>query len=219
MARPIFSIGVVVLARTPSTVEMILSVTLPTQPSGSVTGVARGGTAPAGALGRGAPGGGALPIGDAMARTLPSVLVRQVLAIVAAASLAALGAVVLGEYPLQGLTVVIGFPLYGLAVTELALAVARRLALPTAVAVAAAVALGLTWALWISFGHFRNGSQPPGLSWVMVGIAFIAALAWGRSGRRRGGADPDGQGHPKPGIAEPDLQGGRQPTADQEVLP
>ena len=219
MARPIFSIGVVVLARTPSTVEMILSVTLPTQPSGSVTGVPRVGASPAGALGRGAPGGGTLPIGDAMARTLPSVLVRQVLAIVAAAALASLGAVVLGEYPLQGLTVVVGFPLYGLAVTELALAIGRRLALPTAAAVAAAVALGLTWALWISFGHFRNDARPPGLSWVMVGVAFVAALAWGRSGRRAGGAKTDGEQHPTPGVVEPRSPGGPKQIADQEVLP
>ena len=141
------------------------------------------------------------------------------LAIVAAASLAALGAVVLGEYPLQGLTVVIGFPLYGLAVTELALAIGRRLALPTVLAVAVAIVLGLTWALWISFGHFRNGSQPPGLSWVMVGIASAAALAWGRSGRRRGGAGTDREGHPEPGASAPDLPGGLQQTADQEVLP
>lgn len=180
----------------------------------------RAGGSPAGALGRGAPGGGALPIGDAMARTLPSVLVRQVLAIVAAAALAALGAVVLGEYPLHGLTVVVGFPLYGLAVTELALAIGRRLAGPTAAAVAAAVALGLTWALWISFGHFRNGAEPPVLSWAMVGVACVVALAWGRSGRRRAGAaEADGKLHPRPVAVEPGSPGGRQPTADHEVLP
>lgn len=142
------------------------------------------------------------------------------LAIVAAALLAALGAVVLGEYPLQGLTVVIGFPLYGLAVTELALAIGRRLAPITVLAVAVAVALGLTWALWISFGHFRNGSRPPGLSWIMVGVGALAALAWGRSGRRRaGGARQDREERPKPGAAAPDPRSGPQPTADQEVLP
>lgn len=111
---------------------------------------------------------------------------RQVLAIVAAAALAALGAVVLGEYPLQGTTVVVGFPLYALAVTETALAVGRRLRPVTLAAVAALVAGGLTWALWISFGHFRNAVRPPTLSWVMVGVAVVASVVWARSSHRRG---------------------------------
>jgi hypothetical protein len=112
--------------------------------------------------------------------------VRQVLALVAGALLAALGAVVLGEYPLEGTTAVVGFPLYGVAVAELALAVAKRLAPLTLAAAAAIVAGGLTWALWISFGHFRNEVRPPVLSWAMVAVAVVVTLAWGRSGRRRG---------------------------------
>lgn len=120
---------------------------------------------------------------------------RQVLAIVAGSLLAALGAAVLGEYPLEGATAIAGFPLYGVAVTELALAIGKRLAAPTLVVVAAVVGGGLTWALWISFGHFRNDVRPPTLSWVMVGVAVVATLAWGRSGRGRHGresaAEPD----------------------------
>jgi hypothetical protein len=119
--------------------------------------------------------------------------VRQVLALVAATLLAALGAVVLGEYPLEGTTVLIGFPLYGIAVGEVALAIAKRLAPVTLAAVAAVVAGGLAWALWISFGHFRNDVTPPVLSWVMVGAAVLAAVLWGWPRRRRhgrGDADP-----------------------------
>lgn len=127
---------------------------------------------------------------------------RQVVAIVAAGLLAILGAVVLGEYPLEGTTALIGFPLYGLAVAELALAVAKRLAPLTVVVVAAVVAGGLVWALWISFGHFRNGVTPPGLSWVMVGVAVVAALAWGRPGRRRHRRSVD------PPAAQPATQAG-----------
>ncbi len=96
----------------------------------------------------------------------------------------------LGEYPLQGTTALLGFPLYGIAVAELALAVARRLAPLTLVAVGAVVGAGLSWALWISFGHFRNGDDPPALSWVMVAVGAAAALAWAWSGRRR--HDDDG---------------------------
>lgn len=109
---------------------------------------------------------------------------RQVLAVVAGALLAALGAVVLGEYDLQGLTAIIGFPLYGVAVTELTMAVGRRLPPVSLAIVGALVVGGLTWALWISFGHFRNGFTPPWLSWAMVGAAVVAAVLWGRSGHR-----------------------------------
>jgi len=110
--------------------------------------------------------------------------VRQVLGLVAATLLAALGAVVLGEYDLRGTTAVIGFPLYAVAVAEVALAVSHRLGLLALTAVAAVVVAGLTWALWISYGHFRNDALPPTLSWVMVGGAVVAGLVWGRSGRR-----------------------------------
>ncbi|MEO5680700.1 MAG: hypothetical protein ABIS47_13640 [Acidimicrobiales bacterium] len=116
---------------------------------------------------------------------------RQALAILAAALLAALGAVVLGEYDLRGVTAVVGFPLYGLAVAEVALAVGRHLSPAALVGVAGVAAAGLTWALWISFGHFRNGAMPPVLSWVMVAAATTATLGWCWSGRRRHRSGPD----------------------------
>lgn len=111
---------------------------------------------------------------------------RQVVAVLAGALLALIGAVVLGEYDLRGLTVLLGFPLYGVAVAELTLAVGRRSTLAALAALAVVVAAGLSWALWISFGHFRNGSEPPALSWLMVAIAVVAAVTWARSGRHRG---------------------------------
>ena len=130
-------------------------------------------------------------MGDAMGRTLPFPPVRQALAILAGAALALAGAVVLGEYDLQGTTAVLGFPLYGLAVAELALAVGRRLAVVTLAILALVVAAGLALALWISFGHFRNDVVPPALSWVMVAAAAAATVAWGWSGRRRRAKAPD----------------------------
>lgn len=118
---------------------------------------------------------------------------RQVLALISATSLAALGAVVLGEYPLEGATVLVGFPLYGIAVVELALAIAKRLSPATLAVVAVDVAGGLMWALWISFGHFRNDFRPPVLSWVMVGVAVLTCLVWGWPRRRRRGGDTPSQ--------------------------
>jgi hypothetical protein len=137
--------------------------------------------------------------------------VRQVLAVAAGAALAALGAVVLGEYDLRGTTAFVGFPLYAVAVTELVLAVGRRLAPLTLAAVAAVVAAGLSWALWISFNHFRNDVSPPWSSWAMVAVAAVATLAWGWSGRRRGSTD---QG--PSGPAEREVQGPSGP-AEREV--
>ena len=102
------------------------------------------------------------------------------------AVLALVGGVVLGEYDLRGTTVIIGFPLYGVAVAELASAVGRRLAAATLVALAVLVAAGLSLALWISFGHFRNEVAPPVMSWVMVAVATAATPAWGWSSRNRG---------------------------------
>jgi len=116
--------------------------------------------------------------------------VRQVVAVLAGAVLAFIGAVVLGEYDLRGLTALVGFPLYGVAVAELTVAIGRRLSLAALATVAVVVAAGLAGALWISFGHFRNGIEPPALSWVMVAAAAAAAVTWARSGRHRSPVPP-----------------------------
>jgi len=115
--------------------------------------------------------------------------VRQVVAVLAGALLAVVGAAVLGEYDLQGATAIVGFPLYGVAVAELTVAIGRRLGLAALAAVAVVVVAGLAGALWISFGHFRNGVEPPLLSWVMVAAA-AAAVTWARSGRHRSPVPP-----------------------------
>lgn len=132
---------------------------------------------------------------------------RQALAIAAGALLALVGAVVLGEYDLRGTTVLVGFPLYGIAVAELALAVGRRLAPVTLVALGTVVGAGLSWALWISFGHFRNDVDPPAISWVMAAAAAAAAPAWGWSGRRRHEDGPGATVAPPPGPESSSMTG------------
>ena len=92
---------------------------------------------------------------------------RAVLGLVVAGVVAAVGAVILGEYNLVGVNAVVGFPLYGLAVAEVATGVGRRLAIGFLGVLAALVGLGLTWALWISFNHFRRETPSP-LSWAMA---------------------------------------------------
>jgi hypothetical protein len=115
--------------------------------------------------------------------------VRRIAGLVVGALVAAAGAVILGEYDLEGTTAVIGFPLYAVAITEVATAVGGRLRAELAV-VAVLVALGLTWALWISFNHFRR-EQPPVLSWLMLAVAVVVVLGWGPAGRRPVGPAAD----------------------------
>jgi hypothetical protein len=103
--------------------------------------------------------------------------------VLAAAVLAAMGAVILGEYDLRGTTAIVGFPLFALAVTEVGVAVGGRLGRAVA-AVPPLVGAALAWALWISFNHFRR-EQPPALSWVMVVVAVVVSGVWGRPGRQR----------------------------------
>jgi len=110
--------------------------------------------------------------------------VRQIAGVVVGVLVAGIGAVILGEYALEGTTALIGFPLYALAVTEIAGAAGGRIRLGLA-PLAVAVGGGLTWALWISFNHFRR-EQPPALSWVMVAVAVGLVVAWGGFGRGGG---------------------------------
>ena len=114
---------------------------------------------------------------------------RLVLALVTAAATAALGAVILGEYQLAGLTGIIAGALFGLAIAEVVLtvgggpAVAARLNVAM-VAAAVASAAGLVWAAWISAGH-DFGYVPKGL-WAGVVVAALVSPWWLRGGVRRG---------------------------------
>lgn len=114
---------------------------------------------------------------------------RQLLPLVAAVAVSALGALLLGEYDLVGVTAVVAGALFGGAIAEVAGVLARRAFaawLPVAVGVIAAA--GMTWAVWISTNRFRN---PVELS-AMAGIAAaaIAAAVWLSTGGRRGGSSP-----------------------------
>ena len=105
---------------------------------------------------------------------------RRIFAGAAAAAVAATGAVILGEYAFNGVTVVIAGVLLGLFVAEAALAVARERNRVLAAAVGAATVGGLVWAAWIGSGH-RLGAVGVG-GWVAVtsgGLtATLRALWW-----------------------------------------
>lgn len=99
----------------------------------------------------------------------------------------AFGAVILGEYQLEGVTPIVAGVLFGLILAELVTAVgkSRDTALVAASAVLAAV--GMVWGAWLSTGPDEDWSFVPGLAWVGVVLAPLAAVVWlrnpGRSAR------------------------------------
>jgi ABC-type Mn2+/Zn2+ transport system permease subunit len=99
------------------------------------------------------------------------------------AALAALGALLLGEYPFTGIMPYISGVLFALVVSEVILSVSRRSGRATAVAAAVCTAGGLAWGVWISVGE---GKAPiPIGGWVAVVIG--AAMALIRGGIRAAG--------------------------------
>ncbi len=118
---------------------------------------------------------------------------RRVLGGVAGALTAALGAVILGEYPFTGLIVLGAGILFGLFVAEAVVGVGRWHGPFAAVLCAALAGGGLVWAAWISEGH-DLGYLPAG-GWVAVALGVVAA---GLRGWRLGatGDSPTGPASP-----------------------
>jgi hypothetical protein len=117
-------------------------------------------------------------------------------AAVAAALVAALGAVILGEYELAGFRPLLAGLLFGITVGEVLATVARTTdgyLLGTAALLAEA---GLVWATWISTGHdLRDASAT---AWVGVAVGAAAGPVWLRSAGRRAPRSPDERA-PAPG--------------------
>ena len=96
----------------------------------------------------------------------------------AGGAVAALGALVLGEYTFEGVVVVVMGVLFGLAVVEVALWLAERPATWLAVVVSAEAALGLLWAGWISV-HHRGVGLPAGVYVAaLLGAATAGVRGW-----------------------------------------
>lgn len=99
---------------------------------------------------------------------------RSALGLVVAALVAALGALILGEYEFDGTLPFVAGPLFGLVVGEVVVGVGRSRALPVAVLAGAIAAAGIAWAGWIDSSE---GVEPvKGLVWVAAGLAAAVAL-------------------------------------------
>jgi len=116
--------------------------------------------------------------------------VRSVLALLAAAATASLGALVLGEYDFTGWMPVVAGLLFGIVVAEVALVVARRRRPALAAAAGALSGAGLVWAVWISSDHWEF---VPRTAWVAVAVGPVAAATWflRSAGPRAGGSRPE----------------------------
>lgn len=122
---------------------------------------------------------------------------RTPLALGAAAAVAGVGAVVLGEFAFYGPPVLLSAMALGFATAEAAVTVAARRSIPLAVATALLTAVALLVAAWTFTGH-RLGSLAT-TGWVAVGLG--AAVSWIRARPRNTRADspPD-----RPPAASPD---------------
>ena len=116
--------------------------------------------------------------------------------VVVAALVAALGAVVLGEYELIGVRAVVAGLIFGVLVGEVVATVARQGDPALQVAAALLAEAGLVWATWISTGHDLGLASTA--AWIGVVLGGGAAALWLRSAGRRGARSPDGSA-PAPG--------------------
>jgi hypothetical protein len=102
---------------------------------------------------------------------------RKALSVVAGAGVAALGGLILGEYPFTGWTPYIGGVLFALVVTEVMLMVNQQRGVLLGAGGAAFCAAGLGWAVWISSG--RGVAPVPRGGWIAIAIGAAVALIRG----------------------------------------
>lgn len=113
---------------------------------------------------------------------------RLVLALVAGAVVTAMGAVMLGEYHLVGLTPYVAAVLFAVVVAELLRSVARQTSVVLVAGASGLTATGLVWAAWIQAA--RDWSYVPDATWASVAVGAAVAALWVRSSARRGASTP-----------------------------
>ena len=113
---------------------------------------------------------------------------RPVVAVLVALAVAAVGAVILGEYTLAGARPVLAGLLFGITVAEVIATLARSWAGEPELWASSALVTeaGLVWATWISTGHDLQSAAAT--AWVGIGVGIVAAPLWLRSAGRRGEA-------------------------------
>jgi hypothetical protein len=110
--------------------------------------------------------------------------------VVAGALVASAAALLLGEYPFEGLIVLGSGLLVGLLVAETVISVGNWRGPVPAAACAALATVGLVWTGWIAEGHDLGRIAPEG--WLAVGLGAAAAglRAWWPGTRADSPASP-----------------------------
>ena len=108
---------------------------------------------------------------------------RQAVAVLAGAATAAVGALILGEYELKGVMAIVAGVLFGIAVAEVVVAVAKHPGLRVALATGVIAAGAMAWSGWIAAG--RTWEFFGTARWVALGVSVVAAPLWVRSSGRR----------------------------------
>ena len=113
---------------------------------------------------------------------------RPLLGVVAGLVLALIGAVLLGEQPLEGTTAFVAGALFGVAIGEAMVSVARGGDAYLSASAALLTEAGLVWALYIETGHDLRAAVPE--AWAAVVVGAVLAALWVRTGARRGRRSP-----------------------------
>ena len=108
---------------------------------------------------------------------------RPLFAVVAGVVLATFGALILGEQPLEGGTVLVAGVLLGFAMAEVVAAVAKEGDGYLTAAVALLTEAGMVWGLYIATGHQLEFAAPE--AWVAVALGSVAGALWFRTATRR----------------------------------
>ena len=106
----------------------------------------------------------------------PASPVREVVALIAGEAVAAAGAVILGEYEFAGATPFIAGVLFGLAVAEAMITVARGATIWLAAWGATMAGGGILLAAWISSG--RGVAPMRAMGYVAAALGAVVASAW-----------------------------------------
>ena len=121
---------------------------------------------------------------------------RELLGLAAGAAIAVVGALVVGEYNLSGVTGVVAGVVFGLLVAEVVVTVGRRQDLLVAVPTAAVVVAGLVWAAWIWSGQpwsrVSGGAVLAAVAGAVVSLAWVTGPKLRRAGRREDDTPPAG---------------------------
>lgn len=115
-------------------------------------------------------------------------LFKVVLAVGSGAAVAAVGALLLGEYVFTGVPIFGGALLLGLFVAEAVVSVGGRQGGQSGAISAVLAAAGLIWGAWISSGHVL--SELPGQGWMVVALGTLAAGVMGGWPARAGDTRP-----------------------------